>query len=438
MVRKKVLVGFALFMGAMWICTLVSKSLYTTRLPVVNTVMPQEKYVEHTVEAEGIVVEGGKQAVTALSGLKVKDLMVHVGDKVEEGDVLFTIDLDDLKEIMDEKLSAINEIQLEVNAIVENKALAEQRKEIEEARAREDYDTTARQKDTDVGRAMDQYVRALEELEGAEGADEEEQQRLKDELQSAAYAEADAMRERDAAVKEAGREVEDILMPENADATLAVYQARMEGLRDGLSVYQEVLNAQGNVVAGSQGMITDIYVEEGGRVPDAAAMMMTDESVPCQFKVNIDQTQKKYVGYGDEVSIKLDGSSKELDVKIDYLTESQLIPGGYEILFGLPEDMGFPGLSGMMEHTERGEKYNCCVPPAAVYETQKRNFVYVVKEREGILGSEYYVEEVTVKVLDFNESWMALDAPALESKSQIVTYADKDFAKGDVVRWVDD
>lgn len=438
MIRKRVLAGFIVFMGAMWICTLVSKSLYTTRLPVVNTVMPEEKYVEHIVEVEGIVVEGGKQAVSALSGLRVKDLMVHVGDRVEEGDVLFTIDLEDLKEIMDEKQSAINEIQLQVNAILENQALAQQRKEIEEARAREDYDTTARQKDTDVGRAMDRYVRALEDLESAEGADEEEQQRLRDELQSAAYAEADAMRERDAAVKDAGRDVEDILMPENADATLSVYQAQIANLREGLAVYQEVLNAQGNVTAKSQGMITDIYVEEGGRVPDAAAMMMTDESVPCQFKVNIDQAQKKYVGYGDTVFLKLDGSSSELEAKVDYLTESQLMPGGYEILFSLPENMGFPGLSGVMKRTERGEKYSCCVPPAAVYENQKRNFVYVVKERDGILGSEYYVEEVTVRVTDYNESWMALDAPALDSKSQIVIYSDKDFGKGDVVRWVDE
>ena len=57
MVRKKVLAGFVLFMGAMWVCTLVSKSLYAARLPVVNTVMPEEKYIEHIVEVEGIVVE---------------------------------------------------------------------------------------------------------------------------------------------------------------------------------------------------------------------------------------------------------------------------------------------------------------------------------------------------------------------------------------------
>ena len=37
MVRKKVLAGFVLFMGAMWVCTLVSKSLYAAfALPTVS------------------------------------------------------------------------------------------------------------------------------------------------------------------------------------------------------------------------------------------------------------------------------------------------------------------------------------------------------------------------------------------------------------------
>ncbi len=435
--KKKVLAGLVLFMTGMWVCTLVSKSVYTTGLPVVNTVTPEEKYIEHIVEADGIVVEGGKKAVSALAGLRVKDVLVHVGDRVEEGDVLFTVDLEDLGAIMEEKQSAIDELQLQADAIVENRALAQQRRELEEARAREDYDITARQKDTDVGRAADRYVRALEDLENAEDVSEQERRALEEALQSAAYEEADAMRERDRVVKDAGRAVEDILMPEDADAALALLQSQMGDLREGMSVYQEVLNNEGKVRAEGRGMITDIFVGAGSRAPDAAAMMMTDESVPCQFKVTLDKEQKKYVGYGDEVLLRLDGSGGELDAQVGYLSESQTTPGGYEILFDLPQDTGFPGLSGAMKRTERGEKYGRCVPTGTVYESKNRNYVYVVKEREGILGSEYYVEEVMVKVLDRNESWTALEAPALESDSRVISYADREFAKGDVVRWVE-
>ena len=169
MIKKKMTGGFILFLGFMWLCTLISKSFYTTKLPVVTTSVLEEKYIEHIVEADGIVVEGGKQAVTTLAGLRVESLMVHVGDRVEEGDVLFKIDLDDLKEIMKENQTQIDKLQLQVNAILENQELARQKKEIEEARAREDYDRTAREKNTDVGRAADVYARTMEELEGADG-----------------------------------------------------------------------------------------------------------------------------------------------------------------------------------------------------------------------------------------------------------------------------
>ena len=50
---KKVMVGFAVFLGVMVICTLVSKSVYAYRLPMVSTCQPEAKYIEHKVEARG-------------------------------------------------------------------------------------------------------------------------------------------------------------------------------------------------------------------------------------------------------------------------------------------------------------------------------------------------------------------------------------------------
>lgn len=434
--QKKIVTGFVIFLGFMWLCTVISKSFYTTKLPIVDTTELEEKYIEHIVEAEGIVVEGGKQAVTALGGLRVEELLVHVGDRVEAGDVLFRINLEDLGGIIKDKQTEISKLQLQVNAILENQELEKQKKEIEEARAREDYNTTARQKNTDVGRAADVYARRMEELD-EENLSEEERQAILDELQSAAYGEADAMRERDSAMKEIERSIEDIQFPEASDATLSVTQTEMASLKSELSVYQEVLNRQGNVTAPAAGMITDIFVEAGSRVPDSAAILMTDDSIPCQLKVVIDKEQKKYVGFGDEVSISLEGSKKELETTIDYFSESQSMPGCFETFIRLPENMGVPGLSGRLTRSERGEKYTYCISPSAVHTLDNREFVYVLREREGILGREYYVEEATVRVLDQNDSWAALESPVLDGESKIITSADKEFGKGDVVRWVE-
>lgn len=437
MFKKKIFVGFALFLGLMWVCTLVSKSIYATKLPMVRTAVMEEKYIEHRVEAEGVVVEGGKQAVTAVSGLRVEAIRVHAGDRIEEGDLLFQIDLEDLKETIKEKQTEIDKLSMQVNAILENQELARQKKEIQEARAREDYDTTARQKDTDIGRAADVYARAMEDLEDTEDLSEEDRQARQDALQSAAYQEADAMRERDKAVKDIQRNIEDLQFPEASDATLSVTQTEIAQRKEDLSIYRKLLEEQGEVKAAAAGMITDIYVDAGDRIPEGAVMMMTDDTIPCQFKVILDKDQKKYVGSGDQVTVKLDGSRKELETEAAYFSESKTMPGSFETFIDLPENMGVPGLSGTLTRSERGEKYHTCVSPQVIYSNTDINkyYIYVLKEREGILGSEYYAEEVSIKILDQNEDWAAISSSELDSSSQIIVSADKEFKKGDVVRW---
>ncbi len=428
--KKRIIAGFFIFLGVMWLCTVISKSIYASKLPVVMVEGIEQKYVEHIVEVEGIVVAGDKNPVTALSGLRIEQLFVQVGDRVEEGDVLFTIDMEDLNAMIEEKQAAISKIQVQVDAILANEELARQRKALEEERAREDYNALARYEDTLVGRAAEDVNQAEKDVQSHAGSDEE----LKDALQAAAYAEADAKWNRENTMKDAERKVEDILLPENEDASLETYQIELADMRDDLALFQEVKNADGQITAAQGGLITDIYVSVGSRVPDSAVLLLANDSVPCQFKTMLSKEQKSYVGLNDKVSLKLDGSSKETDVNVDYLAESETAPGNYEVYINLPEGMGMPGLSGVMKHTETGEKHHCCISPAALHEEQTRTYVYVVKEREGILGMEYYVEEVNVKVIDKNENWVAVEG-ALDGESQVIVSSTIAVQNGDIVRF---
>ncbi len=430
--KRKVIAWFFVFLGGMWLCTVISKSIYASKLPIVSTESIESKYVEHIVNVDGIVVAGEKNPVTALAGLRVEKLMVQVGDQVEEGDVLFTIDMADLASIMEEKQTAIAKIQKQVDTILVNEELERQKKALEEQRAREDYDALARREDTLVGRAADAYSRLEDEM-GEEGEGNMDGGSVEDALQQAAYAEADAKWQRDTAIRDAGRRVEDILTPENEDAALEVNQMELADLRSDLSLYQEIKNGNGEIKAGRGGMVTDIYITTGGRTSDSAVMLLADDSVPCQFKTTLTQEQKKYVGLNDTVSLKLDGSSREKETVIDYLAESSTAPGSYDVYINLPEGTGVPGMSGTMSHTETGEKHSCCVTPAAVNTVDNRSFVYVVKEREGILGMEYYVEQLSVKIADQNDSWVALDA-ALDKEDMILNSSTQEVKNGTIVR----
>lgn len=431
---KKVMVGFGIFLGAMLVCTVVSKSIYAYRLPIISTCLPESKYVEHTVEAEGIIVAGGEKPVTYLSGLRIDTMPVRVGDRVEEGDVLFSVDLDDLERLMDEKRSEISKVSLQINTILENQEIARQKKELELARAREDYDITARIKDTQVGRALESYVQAEEDFR-EEGEDGGEDKALKNALQNAAYGEADAKAERDEAVKQAGRKVEDLLLPEGAAADLDMARINKESLVESLAEFEKIRDEQGVVRAPFGGIITEISAGVGDRIPDTAVLLISDESLPCQLKVLLDKDQKKYVGLGDKLSVKVEGKSRELEQEIEYLAESPSAPEKYEALLTLPENTGIPGMSGTVSHTETGEKYPLCIPAAALFTKDNSSYVYVLKQREGILGQEYYIEETNVKVLDKNDNWAALETGAVNQDSKIVLSSTKEIKKGDTVRW---
>lgn len=428
--KKKIVTGFCAFLVFMWLCTVVSKSIYASRLPIVSTESTERKYVEHIVQVDGIVIAGDKNPVTALGGLRVDKLAVQVGDQVEEGDVLFTVDMEDLAAIIDEKQTAVSKLQTQINTIVANEELARQKRELEEQRAREDYDALARREDTLVGRGAEEVNQAEKDLENPEGADAEA---LKDALQAAAYAEADARWQRETTMKEAGRKVEDITAPENEDSTLAVNRLELADLQDELALFQAVKDAEGQIKSGHSGLVTDINITAGGRTSDTAVMLLSDDSVPCQFKTVLTQEQKKYVGLNDTVSLKLDGSSRDKEATVDYLTESSATPGSYEVYIDLPEGTGVPGMSGVMSRAESGEKHDCCVTPEAVHKEGVRSFVYVVKERDGILGKEYYAEQVSVRIQDENESWVAVEG-ALDSDSVIITSSTKELKNGEVVR----
>ena len=90
--KKKIITAFFVFLGLMWLCTVISKSIYSSQLPIVSTVSAEQKYIEHIVQTDGIVVAGDKKPVTTVSGLRVESLTVQAGDNVEEGDVVFTVD----------------------------------------------------------------------------------------------------------------------------------------------------------------------------------------------------------------------------------------------------------------------------------------------------------------------------------------------------------
>ena len=94
--KKKWMIGLAVFLLVMLALTIISRSVYAYYLPLVETTTVQEKYIEHGFEEEGLVVAGNEIPVNTVSGLRIRQIPVQVGDRVEAGELLCRIDLEDL------------------------------------------------------------------------------------------------------------------------------------------------------------------------------------------------------------------------------------------------------------------------------------------------------------------------------------------------------
>ncbi|MCM1184267.1 MAG: biotin/lipoyl-binding protein [Roseburia sp.] len=583
--------AFAVFMILMWLCTVISKSIYVSGLPRVQTKQAERKYIEHIVEAEGLIVEGGEQAVSTLPGLRVEKIYAKRGQRVEAGDILFQIDVADLRDLIAEQETAIHELNYQIADLEFNQVLDDQNREINMLWAQEDYESADRRTAVEVERAQEACMeaqRALEEhlaegypltseedrkkaednykaweaqlkslqnavaeqervvaeleeqleqeggrhtlggeessdgTEGREGeaasddeeesgdktdsedtegnraeappADEEESgdktdsedtdetadrlaaarqeltrrkqalekhygnavekpdfsledsgykvwqqetESLRKALTNAEYAREDAIAARNSALQQESRDVANSIVPDRLDSSVERLRLQLAAMQKELSTYYDLLKKEGNVTSVSEGTVTNVLISTGGRTTDTAALLLTEDETPCQFRMTITKEQKKYINVGDSVNVTLANDGTKLALTVDYLTESEAGMGYYDIYMELPQGVGQPGVVGSVSQSVQGELRDCCIPIEALYTENDRYCVYVVREREGILGTELYVERLDVKVLDKNERYAALEEGVLGSDDKIITYATDPVKRGDTVRYME-
>ena len=156
---------FLAFLAFVWLCTIISKSIYVSGLPRVRADTASKKYVEHVVRTDGIVTAGGEIAVNTQAGLRVDKIFVQQGDEVQAGDVLFTIDTADLAELVSAKETELSKLECNLSDWQVNAVIDAQQKEVAILWAKEDYETA----DKETAVAKERAKEALEKAEAALG-----------------------------------------------------------------------------------------------------------------------------------------------------------------------------------------------------------------------------------------------------------------------------
>ena len=154
--------GLAILLSMMLIFTIISRIAASFTVPEVSIEQPSNGKISHTVTAEGTVEAKGETAVVTQEGILISQVNVHAGEHVEEGALLFTLNMDSLDGQILELESQIKKLQLENESLEKNQAENNQKQQLDLKRAQEDYADTVSKNQAAQEKAA-QELKALEE-----------------------------------------------------------------------------------------------------------------------------------------------------------------------------------------------------------------------------------------------------------------------------------
>ena len=83
---------------------------------------------------------------------------------------------------------------------------------------------------------------------------------------------------------------------------------------------------------------------------------------------------------------------------------------------------------------KQSKLYGTAVPRSAVHTEQGNHYVYVIEERETVIGTQFFTRKVQIQILDKNSSYAAVQEGSLGAEERVVTAAERYIQAGDRVR----
>ncbi|MDE7246399.1 MAG: hypothetical protein K2N43_00780 [Lachnospiraceae bacterium] len=438
--KKKLWRGLAVFMAAMLIMTFVSRTVYVSRMPQIKWSTPMASSIRNKLTVDGTIETVNAQAITGMEGLLVDRVCVTTGDQITVGTLLYEVDMEDLETQL---------AHLEAEEHVWQGQVQAQRQEAatEVTRAQEDYDTAMAELDRQIEEQTKQLENVMEDLDihmfripEEDASDEiwiawaDERMRLDREIAERKRAIEDAGFQKEKLLKQADRSIEDAKQAQSevTGAYGAGFSAigQVQAREEKIAAWKQLVENEGKVTAGQEGTILEIMLQSGMRMGSEAVIRYADAGSGLVFHTVITQDQKSRIHTGDSVRLSFPGSSEEVTETIDSIVQES---GSYRVTIRLEPGVGQGRTEAVMEVTSTSEIYDYVVPLKALH-NEGGNCVYVLEEKNGILGTELSVRSLTVRLLDQNEDYAAIADELLSADMKIVTESDKELANGIAVK----
>ncbi len=361
--------------------------------------------------------EAYDKAVDELDGVE-KDIEAEVQEKIKK-----------IKEANGVEPSQADkqEIREEVNALPENVSLLK-----------------------NANDKVDKAKDALSEAENALSAYNEQQNNnssasydeqlkaLYDDYKSKEEAYDEAIKQRKSTIQSADRSLEDANTPESVDTASALTENDdLQEKQLAVDKLQKVMDAGGKVTAPSDGLVTKVNVTTGEATTEDTAIRISDQSAGYKFAATLDKSDAKFLAKDDKVTLDLGNGTSVEGLKIQSIDVSQEDKNSYELTVSIPAKVKKIGTIATLKVEKASKKYDTCVPLTALHSDGDKYYVYVINEKDTILGTETAVDKVQVEILDKNNEQAAIDG-AFSWDQKFVLTSSKTLRDGDRVRLLEE
>ncbi len=449
--RRIAIISFGIFLGFMAVCTIVAKGIYTSGLSKVTVIKPERRSISHEIKANGMVKQGNEYGIYVEEGLRIATVMVRSGDFFECGDPLFQIDVDDLKDLIEKKELEMKKTEIQQAENNKTSNNEKKKKQLALARAKEDNETVLRDADLKINRARDNLKKAQDELseygkyisEGAvssgDAADSKLSQ-LKQAVLECNHAVENALLAKEAALTASQRAIEDAenTAKETYTAAKEVYQLEKEYQQKVIEELKEVLENAGWIYAPNTGRIMEQRITTGDRTTDSPCLTYAFDNGERIVDAVLSKDDGSYVVMGDEFKLECTLASGTVisdSSKVEYIKTGindvtvRMRVENEEIKIGQNVKLSITKQSDIFE--------NCIAAESLLEDGNGLKYVYIVEQQEGIMGLEWRVRRINVKVLDRNDTAVAIESTVINSFYQIIKTSTKDIYEGSIVRVLD-
>lgn len=375
--------------------------------------------LEKTVEEKQLAYD---KAVANLDGVE-KDIEADVQKEIKKAEEASKDESGNPITLTQEDKQKIRE---QVNARPENVSLLQNAN---------DQINTAKDALTEAENALSAYN---EQQNNSSSASYDEQLKtLYDDYKAKEEAYNEAVKQRQSTIQSANRTLEDAKAPENVDtATALTANDDLEEKQLAVDELQKVMDVNGKITAPSDGLITKVNVTTGETTTEDTAIRISDQSAGYKFTATLDKASAKYLSKDDKVTLDLGNGTTVEGLMVQSIDVSAEDKNSYELTVSIPAKVKKLGSIATLKVEKASKKYDTCVPLGALHSDGDKYYVYVINEKDTILGTETAVDKVQVDILDKNNEQAAIEGSFSWGHKFVLT-SSKTLRNGDRVRLVE-